>query len=207
LAKARSLGRSVKYLTSGQINKEEIAWGIAAKEGIRNGLVCVLSCLEACWSFDFTSTGRRSWSWSRATESYPVPDHLAQPRIFPQPLEVIEALATHRIQNHRALHHRRFVAVPFPLPDPRVRPHTGRQSQRAERLHHQRHATHGGECFRQWLRLDLDQQRRFGWRRFAGLLHLFILPAHPPGAKQFLDPFPHLSPPSPIYQSSAASHS
>ena len=52
LAEAESLGRPVKYLTSSQVSKEEIARGIAAKEGIRDGLVCVLSCVEPCWSFE-----------------------------------------------------------------------------------------------------------------------------------------------------------
>jgi len=52
LAEAGSLGRPVKYLTSSQVSKEEIARGIAAKEGIRDGLVCVLSCVEPCWSFE-----------------------------------------------------------------------------------------------------------------------------------------------------------
>ena len=52
LAEAEALGRRVKYLTSSQMSKEEIARDIAAKEGIRNGLVCVLSCVEPCWSFE-----------------------------------------------------------------------------------------------------------------------------------------------------------
>jgi len=52
LAEAGSLGRPVKYLASSQVSKEEIARGIAAKEGIRDGLVCVLTCVEPCWSFE-----------------------------------------------------------------------------------------------------------------------------------------------------------
>ncbi len=52
LAEAEALGRPVKYLASSQVSKEEIARGIAAKEGIRDGLVCVLSCVEPCWSFE-----------------------------------------------------------------------------------------------------------------------------------------------------------
>jgi hypothetical protein len=51
LAEARTSGRPVKYLTSSQVSKEEIARGIAAKEGIRDGLVCVLTCVEPCRSF------------------------------------------------------------------------------------------------------------------------------------------------------------
>ncbi|MBM3748421.1 MAG: hypothetical protein FJW34_21785, partial [Acidobacteria bacterium] len=52
LAEAEALGRPVKYLASSQVSKEEIARGIAAKDGIRGGLVCVLSCVEPCWSFE-----------------------------------------------------------------------------------------------------------------------------------------------------------
>jgi hypothetical protein len=52
LAEAKALGRPVQYLPSPQVSKEEIAHGIAAHEGIRDGLVCVLSCVEPCWSFE-----------------------------------------------------------------------------------------------------------------------------------------------------------
>ncbi|HEV2248382.1 MAG TPA: hypothetical protein VGW37_17165 [Terriglobia bacterium] len=52
LAEAEALGRPVKYLASSQVSKEEMARGIAAQEGIRDGLVCVLSCVEPCWSFE-----------------------------------------------------------------------------------------------------------------------------------------------------------
>ena len=52
LAEAEAWGRPMKYLTSSQVNKEEISRGIAAREGIGDGLVCVLSCVEPCWSFE-----------------------------------------------------------------------------------------------------------------------------------------------------------
>jgi len=52
LAEAETLGRPVKYLTSSQVSKEEMARSIAAQERIRDGLVCVLSCVEPCWSFE-----------------------------------------------------------------------------------------------------------------------------------------------------------
>ena len=52
LAEAKALGRPVKYRPSSQVSKEEIARDIAAKEGICEGLVCVLSCVEPCWSFE-----------------------------------------------------------------------------------------------------------------------------------------------------------
>jgi hypothetical protein len=52
LAEAKRLKRPVEYLNSSQINKEEIARQILAKDKLRSGLICVLSCVEPCWSFE-----------------------------------------------------------------------------------------------------------------------------------------------------------
>jgi hypothetical protein len=51
-AKAEALGRPVKYLVSAGESKEEVAREIAAREKIREGLVCVLSCVEPCRTFE-----------------------------------------------------------------------------------------------------------------------------------------------------------
>jgi hypothetical protein len=51
LAKAKACQRPVKYLSSSQLDKETIARNILAQDGVRNGLICVLSCVEPCWSF------------------------------------------------------------------------------------------------------------------------------------------------------------
>ncbi len=52
LAAAKACQRPVKYLNSSQLNKETIARNILAQDGVRNGLVCVLSCIEPCWKFE-----------------------------------------------------------------------------------------------------------------------------------------------------------
>jgi hypothetical protein len=52
LTAAEALGRPVKYLTSSKVSKENMARDIAVKDGIHHGLVCVLSCVEPCWSFE-----------------------------------------------------------------------------------------------------------------------------------------------------------
>lgn len=52
LAEAQRRGRPVKYLYSSRICKEEVAREIAAREGIKNGLICVLTCVEPCRSFE-----------------------------------------------------------------------------------------------------------------------------------------------------------
>jgi len=51
-AKAEALKRPMKYLASAGESKEEVARGIAAREKIEEGLVCVLSCVEPCQTFD-----------------------------------------------------------------------------------------------------------------------------------------------------------
>ena len=51
MAQAKASGRPVKYLNSSQTDKETIARDILAHDGVRSGLVCVLSCVEPCWTF------------------------------------------------------------------------------------------------------------------------------------------------------------
>jgi hypothetical protein len=52
LATAEKLGRTVKYLASSAVDKEETARAIAAEQKITEGLVCVLTCVEPCQSFE-----------------------------------------------------------------------------------------------------------------------------------------------------------
>ena len=49
---AASSGRPVRYLTSSSVSKEALARQIAERDGVRDGLVCVLSCVEPCWSYE-----------------------------------------------------------------------------------------------------------------------------------------------------------
>jgi hypothetical protein len=58
LAQAKELGR-FRYLNSSQISKEEAARAIAAEHRIQEGLVCVLQCVEPCWTFDLKSKERQ----------------------------------------------------------------------------------------------------------------------------------------------------
>jgi len=51
LAAAERLNRPVKYLPSSQTRKEDVARQIAQADGIEEGLICVLSCVEPCWSY------------------------------------------------------------------------------------------------------------------------------------------------------------
>ena len=52
LAEATAAGRPVRYLASADISKEDIARRIAAEDGITNGPVCVLTCVEPCRTFE-----------------------------------------------------------------------------------------------------------------------------------------------------------
>ncbi|MGH9628366.1 MAG: hypothetical protein ACRD7E_08520 [Bryobacteraceae bacterium] len=60
LAEARRLGRPIEYLRSSQMDKEAVARKMAEEGGTREGLVCVLRCLEPCTSL--RSIGRSNWS-------------------------------------------------------------------------------------------------------------------------------------------------
>src|SRR6266478_6163096 len=50
-AQAQQAGRPVVYLPSPAIDKEALAQEIAQRDGIRSGLVCILSSVEVCSSF------------------------------------------------------------------------------------------------------------------------------------------------------------
>ena len=45
-------GRPVQYLQSSSADKEKIARSIARQDGITQGPVCALTCVEPCWGFD-----------------------------------------------------------------------------------------------------------------------------------------------------------
>jgi len=52
LQHARQLGREIKYLNDLKTSPEAEAKAIAARDGIRDGLICVLRRVEPCYSFD-----------------------------------------------------------------------------------------------------------------------------------------------------------
>ena len=51
VAQAKQLDR-FRYLNSSNTDKEKVAREIAAEHGVHEGLVCVLQCVEPCWTFD-----------------------------------------------------------------------------------------------------------------------------------------------------------
>src|SRR4026209_594401 len=48
---AEAKGRPVQYVTTSSESKEEIAMKIAERDGIKEGLIAVLTCVEPCQSF------------------------------------------------------------------------------------------------------------------------------------------------------------
>lgn len=52
LALARRIGRPVIYLASAASDKEALARRIAKEDGIERGLICVLTAVEPCWSYE-----------------------------------------------------------------------------------------------------------------------------------------------------------
>jgi hypothetical protein len=57
LREASETQRPIQYLTSSRTNKEEVARAIAERDGVRDGLVCVLTCVEPCLSYDIHRNG------------------------------------------------------------------------------------------------------------------------------------------------------
>jgi hypothetical protein len=60
-AVARRHQRPLVYLESAQQSKEDIAHAIREKDGIREGLVCVLTCVEPCHSYFLRKDKERKW--------------------------------------------------------------------------------------------------------------------------------------------------
>jgi len=52
LRAAQEQGRPLHYLYSSQVSKEDMARKIAAQDKVREGLVCVLTCVEPCMSYE-----------------------------------------------------------------------------------------------------------------------------------------------------------
>jgi hypothetical protein len=63
-AEAPGIGRPIRHLPSAAVSKEDVAHRIARADGIEDGLICVLTAFEPCWSFqirrDRDGTGARS---------------------------------------------------------------------------------------------------------------------------------------------------
>jgi len=51
VAKAEQAGRPNHYLPSSRTNKEQVALDIAARDGIREGLICILRTVEPCMTY------------------------------------------------------------------------------------------------------------------------------------------------------------
>jgi hypothetical protein len=51
-ARARRTGRPIRYLASSAVNKEAIAREIAAADRIEQGLICILTAVEPCLSYE-----------------------------------------------------------------------------------------------------------------------------------------------------------
>lgn len=66
LQHARDYGREIRYLNSAQHRKEDIAREIAARDRIREGLICVLRSIDPCRSFDI----RKNHNWPSRNQGF-----------------------------------------------------------------------------------------------------------------------------------------
>src|SRR5207302_10953448 len=55
VSQAKASGR-YRYLNSSKIDKEQVAREFARVKRVKTGLVCVLQCVEPCWTFDKAKT-------------------------------------------------------------------------------------------------------------------------------------------------------
>jgi len=54
----------VRYLSSSRVDKEQMARAIAIQDGIGEGPVCALTCVEPCWSYECVATAKPDiWTW------------------------------------------------------------------------------------------------------------------------------------------------
>ena len=58
---AKDHGQKVRFLDSSRISKEETAREIAQRNGIREGLVCILSAVEPCFSYELHRDAEKRW--------------------------------------------------------------------------------------------------------------------------------------------------
>ena len=58
-ALAETAGRPMKYLTNSSVSKEDVAREMAERDGVREGLIGILSAVELCRSFDIGWDERR----------------------------------------------------------------------------------------------------------------------------------------------------
>jgi len=49
---AGAAGRAIRYVARSSQSEEELVRQVARSEGIREGLICILSCVEPCWSYE-----------------------------------------------------------------------------------------------------------------------------------------------------------
>jgi len=60
---AKTTGRPLKYLNSSSLSKQRVALAIAAEDGITEGLICILTCVEPCYTFAFQRQSKDSIEW------------------------------------------------------------------------------------------------------------------------------------------------
>lgn len=59
VAEAEQRQRPVQYLNSSKVDKKNLAEQIATRDGVTDGLICVLSCVEPCLSFEVGPNAER----------------------------------------------------------------------------------------------------------------------------------------------------
>jgi hypothetical protein len=93
-----------------------------------------------------------------------MPQHLAEPGVFAQTVEIIQTIPTQRLQHQKALHVRRFVKSALPLLHSQMALRTLRYTEGPHRPDEQRNAGVPREHFLSPFPVILQQQFPFGGR-------------------------------------------
>jgi hypothetical protein len=79
LGVAEAAGRPVRYVASSSLSKEELVRELLRREGLTEGLVCVLSCVEPCQSYTIQRNRETRHIDLRPGDAVPRTDTLAGP--------------------------------------------------------------------------------------------------------------------------------
>jgi hypothetical protein len=90
-----------------------------------------------------------------------VAQHLVRPRVFAQPVEVVQAFAAQRVPHQEALHIAGFVESALALLQMQRLLDGRRHMERTDRPHKQGNAGVAGQALLQWLRVEFKQEVTF----------------------------------------------
>ena len=91
IGRAKEMKR-FRYLNSTTINKDQVARDFAAQQGVTAGLVCVLQCVEPCWSYTLESPDHVLTVQGKPRKCSPLYHYFIDPQFGWKPARKMRAL-------------------------------------------------------------------------------------------------------------------